>query len=136
MRASPPSNARWPACVLLAELEGAPTIHAVAHRVVHGGQAFKHSVLVDATVLAQLESLKLMAPLHQPHNVAGIRSFQQAFPSLPQVACFDTAFHTSLPEVASAFALPQSLTEQARAPLWFSWFVLPLHHGHPAGSPF
>lgn len=97
---------------LLAELEGAPTIHAVAHRVVHGGQAFKHSVLVDATVLAQLESLNSMAPLHQPHNVAGIRSFQQAFPGLPQVACFDTAFHTSLPEVASAFALPQSLTEQ------------------------
>ena len=98
--------------VLLAELEGAPTIKAVAHRVVHGGQAFKHSVVVDSDVLAQLERLNSMAPLHQPHNLAGIRSFQQAFPQLPQVACFDTAFHTSLPEVASAFALPQSLTEQ------------------------
>ena len=98
--------------VLLAELEGAPTIKAVAHRVVHGGQAFKHSVVVDSDVLAQLERLNSMAPLHQPHNLAGIRSFQQAFPQLPQVACFDMAFHTSLPEVASAFALPQSLTEQ------------------------
>lgn len=97
---------------LLAELEGAPTIKAVAHRVVHGGQAFKQSVVVDAAVLEQLERLNSMAPLHQPHNLAGIRSFQQAFPALPQVACFDTAFHTSLPEVASAFALPQSLTEQ------------------------
>ncbi len=98
--------------VLLGELEGAPTIKAVAHRVVHGGQAFKQSVVVAGTVLEQLESLNSMAPLHQPHNLAGIRSFQQAFPNLPQVACFDTAFHTSLPDVASAFALPQSLTEQ------------------------
>lgn len=97
---------------LLAELEGTPTIKAVAHRVVHGGQAFKQSVVVAGTVLEQLESLNSMAPLHQPHNLAGIRSFQQAFPNLPQVACFDTAFHTSLPDVASAFALPQSLTEQ------------------------
>lgn len=97
---------------LLTGLEGAPTIKAVAHRVVHGGQAFTQSVVVTDTVLAQLEQLNSMAPLHQPHNLAGIRSFQQAFPALPQVACFDTAFHTSLPDVASAFALPQSLTEQ------------------------
>lgn len=97
---------------LLAELEGAPTINAVAHRVVHGGRVFNKSVVVTDAVLEQLEQLNSMAPLHQPHNLAGIRSFRQAFPALPQVACFDTAFHTSLPEVASAFALPQSLTEQ------------------------
>ena len=53
-----------------------------------------------------------LAPLHQPHNLAGIRSFRQAFPALPQVACFDTAFHAGLSEVASAFALPTALTEQ------------------------
>lgn len=97
---------------LLAGLEGAPAIRAVAHRVVHGGQAFRESVLVTDAVLEQLERLNSLAPLHQPHNLAGVRSFRQAFPALPQVACFDTAFHAGLPDVASAFALPQSITEQ------------------------
>ena len=97
---------------LLADLEGAPPIRAVAHRVVHGGQAFRESVLVTDAVLERLERLNSLAPLHQPHNLAGVRSFRQAFPALPQVACFDTAFHASLPDVASAFALPASLTEQ------------------------
>ena len=97
---------------LLARLEGAPSIRAVAHRVVHGGQAFRESVLVSDAVLERLARLNSLAPLHQPHNLAGIRSFRLAFPALPQVACFDTAFHANLPDVASAFALPQSLTEQ------------------------
>ncbi|RDD92600.1 acetate/propionate family kinase [Acidovorax sp. BoFeN1] len=97
---------------LLAGLEGAPTIRAVAHRVVHGGQDFRDSVLVTDAVLERLERLNSLAPLHQPHNLAGVRSFRQAFPALPQVACFDTAFHAGLPDVARAFALPQSLTEQ------------------------
>ena len=97
---------------LLGSLEGAPTIIAVAHRVVHGGQDFSESVLVTDAVLERLERLNSLAPLHQPHNLAGVRSFMQAFPALPQVACFDTAFHAGLPEVASAFALPQSLTKQ------------------------
>lgn len=97
---------------LLGRLEGVPAIRAVAHRVVHGGQHFSESVLVTDAVLEQLASLNSLAPLHQPHNLAGIRSFRQAFPTLPQVACFDTAFHAGLPEVASAFALPRALTEQ------------------------
>jgi acetate kinase len=97
---------------LLAGLEGAPPIRAVAHRVVHGGQDFRDSVLVTDAVLQRLTRLNSLAPLHQPHNLAGILSFRQAFPALPQVACFDTAFHASLPDMASAFALPQSLTEQ------------------------
>ena len=97
---------------LLAGLEGGPPIRAVAHRVVHGGQDFRDSVLVTDAVLERLTRLNSLAPLHQPHNLAGIRSFRQAFPALPQVACFDTAFHASLSDVASAFALPQSLTEQ------------------------
>ena len=97
---------------LLAGLEGAPRIAAVAHRVVHGGQDFSDSVLVTDAVLERLARLNSLAPLHQPHNLAGIRAFRQAFPALPQVACFDTAFHAGLPDVARAFALPQSLTEQ------------------------
>ena len=97
---------------LLAGLEGAPRIAAVAHCVVHGGQDFSDSVLVTDAVLERLARLNSLAPLHQPHNLAGIRAFRQAFPALPQVACFDTAFHAGLPDVARAFALPQSLTEQ------------------------
>ena len=97
---------------LLASLQGAPAIIAVAHRVVHGGQDFRESVLVTDEVLERLALLNSLAPLHQPHNLEGIRSFRQAFPDLPQVACFDTAFHTTLCEVDYAFALPQSLAEQ------------------------
>ena len=97
---------------LLAGLQGAPAIVAVAHRVVHGGQDFRESVLVTDEVLERLSRLNSLAPLHQPHNLEGIRSFRQAFPELPQVACFDTAFHATLPEVDYAFALPQSLAAQ------------------------
>ncbi len=87
-------------------------IAAVAHRVVHGGARYQASVVVTPGVLADLAALEPLAPLHQPHNLAGIRAFQQAFPTAAQVACFDTAFHATLPDVETAFALPQALTEQ------------------------
>lgn len=89
-----------------------PAIEAVAHRVVHGGRDFSASVLVSADVLQRLARLNSLAPLHQPHNLQGIRAFQKAFPELPQVACFDTAFHASLAEIDYAFALPQELADQ------------------------
>ncbi len=89
-----------------------PSLQAIAHRVVHGGRDFSSSVLVTEETLGRLAQLNSLAPLHQPHNLAGIRAFQKAFPSTPQVACFDTAFHTTLPEVEYSFALPQSLAEQ------------------------
>lgn len=97
---------------LLAQLPGVPTLSAVAHRVVHGGALYRASVLVSDDVLAQLTQFESLAPLHQPHNLAGIRAFREAFVGLPQVACFDTAFHASLPEVDYRFALPQALYEQ------------------------
>ncbi|MEI6802925.1 MAG: acetate/propionate family kinase [Burkholderiales bacterium] len=97
---------------LLASEVGVPEIEAVAHRVVHGGQSFRASVIVTDEVLAQLSQLNSLAPLHQPHNLEGVRAFMAAFPQLPQVACFDTAFHASLAEVDYAFALPQTLAEQ------------------------
>lgn len=97
---------------LLTSEADVPPIEAVAHRVVHGGQTFRASVLVTDDVLAQLDRLNSLAPLHQPHNLEGVRAFQKAFAQLPQVACFDTAFHASLPEVDYAFALPQALSEQ------------------------
>ena len=97
---------------LLAELPALPPLRAVAHRVVHGGHQYQHSVRITPEVLRALEQLNSLAPLHQPHNLAGIRAFTAAFPELPQVACFDTAFHATLPREESYYALPQTLADQ------------------------
>ena len=97
---------------LLAQLADAPCIEGIAHRVVHGGGVYTQSVLVTEDVLERLAFFNSLAPLHQPHNIEGIRRFRAAFPELPQVACFDTAFHATMPEVDYAFALPKSLQEQ------------------------
>jgi acetate kinase len=85
---------------------------AVGHRVVHGGMAFPGPVRVTPDVIDQLDKLTPLAPLHQPHNLAPIRLLAQSRPDLPQVACFDTAFHRAQPEVAQAFALPAAITER------------------------
>jgi len=85
---------------------------AVGHRVVHGGLEFAEPTRVDATVLAALEKYVPLAPLHQPHNLAPIRAMLARAPGLPQIACFDTAFHRRQPAVAQAFALPKSITER------------------------
>jgi acetate kinase len=84
----------------------------VGHRVVHGGLEYFHPVRVDATVLASLEQYIPLAPLHQPHNLAPIRLLLERAPGLPQVACFDTAFHHGQPSVAQAFALPREITDR------------------------
>jgi acetate kinase len=84
----------------------------VAHRVVHGGGEYTESVRVTDEVLERLARFNSLAPLHQPHNLAGIRQFRSAFPELPQIACFDTAFHATMPEVDYAFALPRELRAQ------------------------
>jgi acetate kinase len=84
----------------------------VGHRVVHGGLEYSRPVRVDAKILAALEKYVPLAPLHQPHNLAPIRTLLERAPELPQVACFDTAFHRSQPEVAQAFALPRSITDR------------------------
>jgi acetate kinase len=79
---------------------------AVGHRVVHGGEAFAHSVRLDANVLTAIERCNDLAPLHNPANLAGVRAVQQIFPHTPQVAVFDTAFHQTLPERAFLYAVP------------------------------
>ena len=84
----------------------------VGHRVVHGGVEYTRPVLVDATILAALEKYVPLAPLHQPHNLAPIRALLERSPQLPQIACFDTAFHSGAPPVAQAFALPKSITDR------------------------
>jgi acetate kinase len=93
------------------ELAATP-LAAVGHRVVHGGRDFSVPVKVDAGVLTALERLIPLAPLHQPHNIAPMRVIAAYAPSLPQVACFDTAFHLTQPPVAQAFALPHAITER------------------------
>lgn len=89
-----------------------PPITAVAHRVVHGGREFTHSVEVTGPILQSLAALNSLAPLHQPNNLLGIRAFQQAFPQLPQIACFDTAFHATVDALHHRFALPDALAQQ------------------------
>ena len=85
---------------------------AAGHRVVHGGNQFTAPVVIDEVVLKQLEQFIPLAPLHQPHNLTPIQTLQQLKPHLFQVACFDTAFHTTRPPVAKIYALPRMLTEK------------------------
>ena len=87
----------------------APELVAAGHRVVHGGDLYADPVRIDAAVLGHLEKLCPLAPLHQPHNLAGIRAVAAHRPALAQVACFDTAFHQTQPEIARRFALPRAL---------------------------
>ena len=82
---------------------------AAGHRVVHGGSLYTAPVRIDASVTAELRRLIPLAPLHQPHNLAAIAALSKLHPALPQIACFDTAFHHTQPEVATAFALPRRL---------------------------
>jgi len=96
---------------LRARLSGDRLI-GVGHRVVHGGLEYTRSVRVNRDVLAALEKFVPLAPLHQPHNLAPIRQLLERVPELPQVACFDTSFHRSNPELAQMFALPAELHAQ------------------------
>ncbi|MCC6467252.1 MAG: acetate/propionate family kinase [Alphaproteobacteria bacterium] len=91
---------------------GGAGLKACGHRVVHGGREFTRPVLVDEAVLERLQALVPLAPLHQPHNLSPIRAIRRALPGLPQVACFDTAFHRTQPWEAETFALPAKLTAQ------------------------
>ena len=87
-------------------------IVAVGHRVVHGGDLYSQPTIVDTQVIEHLTGFIPLAPLHEPHNVAGIRALQALLPQVPQIACFDTAFHRSQPEVAQLFGLPRPLTAE------------------------
>jgi acetate kinase len=87
-------------------------VQAVGHRIVHGGVHFEGPVLLDDAVLETLADLTPFAPLHQPHNLAGVAAAQAAFPNVPQIGCFDTAFHRSHPWVNDTFALPRKLYDK------------------------
>ena len=87
------------------------TVAGVGHRVVHGGTSFAAPVEVTADVIAELEKLSPLAPLHQPHNLAPIKAIAEKMSHIRQVACFDTAFHRSQPHLAQAFALPREISD-------------------------
>src|SRR5271170_2756380 len=86
-------------------------IVAAGHRVVLGGTRFETPVRIDSDVLAYLDSLVVMEPSHQPYNVLGARALAESFPGLPQVACFDSSFHRTMPDVAQIYALPQDVRD-------------------------
>ena len=84
-------------------------VGAVGHRIVHGGIDFEQPVLIDDAVQSAIAALQPLAPLHQPHNLAGVQAARAAFGGVPQVACFDTAFHRTQPDINQRFGLPQAL---------------------------
>ena len=89
-------------------------IVAVGHRVVHGGEEFTGSVVIDDNVIASIEKFADLAPLHNPPNLTGIKAARSKLPHAKQIACFDTAFHTTIPQVAYMYALPYELYEKYR----------------------
>lgn len=116
------------------------TLAAAGHRIVHGGEEFTTPTLLDEDVLERLEALVPLAPLHQPHNLAAVKALYCVAPHLPQVACFDTAFHRTQSILATAFALPRDLTDAGIRRYGFHGLsyeyiasVLPDHAG-PAAS--
>lgn len=93
----------------LGDLNLLDQIGAVGHRVVHGGERFTDSVLITPAVIADIEAVSALAPLHNPANLLGIRVCMQGLPSVPQIAVFDTAFHQTMPPAAFSYAIPQRL---------------------------
>jgi len=96
----------------IAAHSGGIELVAAGHRVVHGGGKFTGPAKITAKVMKKLEALSPLAPLHQPHNLAAITALSKLHPKLPQVACFDTSFHTTQPAIAAAFALPRALSDK------------------------
>jgi acetate kinase len=96
----------------LGVLQSLSDIGAVGHRVVHGGEAYSDSVLVDDLAIKTIDELSALAPLHNPPNLKGILACREVMPLVPQVAVFDTAFHQTMPPVAYSYALPRELYER------------------------
>ncbi|MBQ8747295.1 MAG: acetate kinase [Clostridia bacterium] len=95
-------------------LESLSEISAVGHRVLHGGEKFSGSVVVDENVIAAIEECCELGPLHNPHNLTGIRACEAMMPGVPQVAVFDTGFHQTMPDYAYLYALPYEYYEKYR----------------------
>ena len=98
--------------IIAGALDGVAGIDAVGHRVVHGGSEFVDPVLIDEAVTSRIDALTPLAPLHQPKALFGIAAVRGAYLHLPEVACFDTAFHARMPAAAATYAIPREWTEQ------------------------
>ncbi len=127
---------RW-----LRRRESGWTIVGVGHRVVHGGEAYSQPIRLDDAHVERLGEFVPLAPLHQPHNLAGIAAMRATLPGVPHVACFDTAFHRSQPPIAQLFALPRRITAQGVRRYGFHGLsyeyiadVLPQHLGAKAAG--
>ncbi|MCM8818415.1 MAG: acetate kinase, partial [Candidatus Omnitrophica bacterium] len=94
------------------EIKNIEEIKGIGHRVVHGGEGFTGSVKIDEEVIKKIEDHLFLAPLHNPHNLTGIKGCMQLFPQSIQCASFDTAFHTTLPKVSYLYAIPYSFYEK------------------------
>jgi acetate kinase len=121
------------------EALGGESLQAVGHRVVHGGERYFAPVRVDGTVLDELRRYESLAPLHQPHNIRAMAALARTHPELPQVACFDTAFHHTQSRLAADFALPRALAQAGIRRYGFHGLsyeyiagVLPTHLGEAA----
>ena len=97
---------------LLLGIEGLPAIRAVSHRIVHGGSEFFQPIVSTDAILDKLSAMSALAPLHQPHSLDGVKAFSQVFPGIPQVLCFDTAFHKTMSRLETSLALPKEITDQ------------------------
>ncbi len=97
--------------LLSGALENFDTLDGIGHRVVHGGEHFNAAVYIDSKVIKAIESVIPLAPLHNPANLEAIRLFQKNYPNIPQIAVFDTAFHRTMPEYASRYALPETVSD-------------------------
>lgn len=106
-----PAQIEWLLRTAATKLVDRPLV-AVGHRVVHGGATFAEPAIVDAAMLDELGRLIPLAPAHQPHNIAAIATVTAIAPKLPQIACFDTAFHRTQPRVAQLYPLPRALSDQ------------------------
>ncbi|MGE0408409.1 MAG: acetate/propionate family kinase [Amphiplicatus sp.] len=100
------------AAIIQSALEQQANIVVVGHRIVHGGAKFTGPIFVDDSVLAHLRALVPLAPQHQPHNLKGVEAARAALPKAAQIACFDTAFHRTMPQVERLFALPRKYAGQ------------------------
>ena len=97
---------------LLLSIEGLPPIRAVSHRIVHGGSEFFQAVIATDAIVEKLSAMSALAPLHQPHCLDGVRAFSTVFPGIPQVLCFDTAYHKTMSNLETSLALPKEITDQ------------------------
>ncbi len=114
-----------------------PPVAVAAHRVVHGGTLFRAPVLLTPEIMAQLRGLNTLAPLHQPHNLAAIDILTKLKPDVPQIACFDTAFHAGHDPLFGVYALPPELTDKGVRRygfhgLSYEWIAHVLRRDHPA----